>query len=78
MKDLQKENVGCEEEREISKQLKKQFKTFALWKKYTPFVDKNALPEKGPTNSDMVRPPPPIIWAIPERKRHLFIDVFPW
>ena len=58
--------------------LKKQFKTFAFWKKYTPFVDKNAFPGKGPTNSDKVGPPPPIIQAIPERKRHLSIDVFPW
>ena len=45
--------------------LKKQFKTFAFWKKYTPFVDKNALPEKGPTISGMETPLPPHIGSTP-------------
>ena len=38
-------------------------------------MTKNALLEKGPKNSGMGRPP--LIWAMPERKRFFFIDVLP-
>ena len=40
-------------------------------------MTKNALLERGPKNSGMGRPPP-IIRAMPKRKRFFSIDVFPY
>ena len=40
-------------------------------------MTKNALLERGPKHSGMGRPPPPIIRAMPERKRFFSVDPFP-
>ena len=59
LKDSQRENVsknvGCREGREIYKQPKNRtkFKTFALWRKYTPFNwPKKHFMKRPPLNSD--------------------------
>ena len=40
-------------------------------------MTKNAILERGPKISGMGRPPPPLIRAMPERKRFFFIEAFP-
>ena len=56
------------------KQLKVQY--IGIFEEIDFLLTKNALLKRGPKNSGMGRPPPPI-QAMPERKRSFSVDPFP-
>ena len=59
------------------KTVKVQYITLAIWRNRLFLLTKNALLKRGPKNSGMGRPPPPIIRAMLKRKRFFLIEAFP-
>ena len=56
------------------KQLKVQY--IGIFEEIDFLLTKNALLEKGPKSSGLVRPPSPLIQAMHERKQNFSLDVF--